>query len=443
MSRSISSREQVRPAVCRSRRRSGSASTRAARPCSWAPRRVRSTVPWRTVTCTSTGPRVSGVRTRVIVCRPSGAWRSTATCRATCEATGWAGGAAAGVASGAAIAVGPAADGAAPTVGTPSVVSPGAAVGATAAGAEPVPVPSPASAVSEPPAARRRSMPVTGAVDAAASGSPDGAAVATGEGVTTGSGAAASTVTTVTPASAARVSGDAPAAALPGEGTVVRSDAGAVRGTTVPVGDVPTTAGGGEAGEGGEAGTAVRGSAAAGTAAAMSPGEACAAPTGSAVAAAVTAGGGAGGAAPPPPPPPAGAPPAPPPGAGAPPAGLPAFEDVWPAVIERLQADGDTLLAASAGDGWPVALDGDALALGFPPTAAFSMRKVASAKCRDRLSTAVREVTGVRVRIDTVVHDAPSPSRVPVTLSEDEFVARVVAEFDAEELPPEPDPKES
>src|SRR3954464_4444357 len=290
VSRSISSREQVRPAVCRSRRRSGSASTRAARPCSWAPRRVRSTVPWRTVTCTSTGPRVSGVRTRVIVCRPSGALRSTATCRTTCEATGWAGGAAAGVASGAAVAVGPVAGGAAPTVVPTSVESRGADVGATAVGAEPGPVPSPAAGGSEPPAARRRSMPVTGAVDTAASGSPDGAAVATGEGVTTCSGAAASTVTTVTPASAARVSAEAPAAALPGEGTAVRADAGAVCGTTVPVGDVPTTAGGAGAGEGGEGGTVVWGSAAAGTAAAMSPAEAGAAPTGSAVAAAVTAG---------------------------------------------------------------------------------------------------------------------------------------------------------
>ncbi len=120
-----------------------------------------------------------------------------------------------------------------------------------------------------------------------------------------------------------------------------------------------------------------------------------------------------------------------------------AIADVWPAVLERLQADGDALLAASAGEGWPVAYDGGALKLGFPSTATFTMRKVASKKCQDRLAAAVREVTGARVRIETIVSEAPRPGREPETLSEDEFVARVVAAFDAEELPPEPEPKET
>ena len=79
----------VRPAASRSRRRSGRASSSAARPCSWAPAQgevdgalaARSPGP-------RPGPRVSGVRTRVIVCAPSGPPRSTATWRATWVPTG-------------------------------------------------------------------------------------------------------------------------------------------------------------------------------------------------------------------------------------------------------------------------------------------------------------------------------------------------------------------
>src|SRR3954447_21258156 len=79
VSRSTSSREQFSPALSRSRRRSGSPSRSAARPCSCAPRRVRSTVPFVTVIETSTGPRFSGSRTSVMVCVPSGPPRRTAT----------------------------------------------------------------------------------------------------------------------------------------------------------------------------------------------------------------------------------------------------------------------------------------------------------------------------------------------------------------------------
>src|SRR3954451_12447952 len=94
VSRETSSRESVRPALCRSRRRSGSASSSAARPCSCAPARLRSSEPLLTVTCTWTGPRLSGFRTTVIVCTPSGRLARTATGWVSCAATG---GCAAGV----------------------------------------------------------------------------------------------------------------------------------------------------------------------------------------------------------------------------------------------------------------------------------------------------------------------------------------------------------
>ena len=69
------------------------------------------------------------------------------------------------------------------------------------------------------------------------------------------------------------------------------------------------------------------------------------------------------------------------------------------------------------------------------------MRKVTSPACREQLAAAVREVTGMRVRIDAVVRDDARPDRAAATLSEDEFIDRVKAEFDAVEL--EPEPKES
>jgi DNA polymerase-3 subunit gamma/tau len=118
-----------------------------------------------------------------------------------------------------------------------------------------------------------------------------------------------------------------------------------------------------------------------------------------------------------------------------------AISSVWPAVVDHLQADGESLLAASAREGRPVELAGDTLRIGFPSTATFSMRKVTAPACREQLAAAVRAVTGARVRIDAVVHAGPDADEAEPTLSEDEFIARVVAEFDAEELPPEPQPE--
>src|SRR5947209_7577329 len=99
VSRSTSSREQLTPADCRSRRRSGSAASNASRPAAWAPRRSRETTPLSRVTCTCTGPRFSGERTTVMVWVPSAPPRSTATCGTSWAATaaGCAGGAAGAV----------------------------------------------------------------------------------------------------------------------------------------------------------------------------------------------------------------------------------------------------------------------------------------------------------------------------------------------------------
>jgi hypothetical protein len=70
------------------------------------------------------------------------------------------------------------------------------------------------------------------------------------------------------------------------------------------------------------------------------------------------------------------------------------------------------------------------------------MRKVTSPRCREQLAAAVQEVTGARVRIDAIMRDDAAPAREEATLTEDEFIDRLKAEFDAQELPPEPEPKE-
>jgi hypothetical protein len=80
---------------------------------------------------------------------------------------------------------------------------------------------------------------------------------------------------------------------------------------------------------------------------------------------------------------------------------------------------------------------GPALRVGFPPSAAFNKRKAEAPEARDRLADAVQTIVGERLRPVYVLLDAEDVADVAGEkreLSEEELIARLKDEFDAEEF---------
>jgi DNA polymerase III subunit gamma/tau len=119
---------------------------------------------------------------------------------------------------------------------------------------------------------------------------------------------------------------------------------------------------------------------------------------------------------------------------------LEAFGALWPAVIDQLKAEWP-MLAGLLEDAQPTALADAGLTLAWPESSAFSKRKAEDPANRELIAGAVRAVTGASLRLAyelrsdaEVVAAGAAPS-----LSEDDLVQRFKDEFDAEELPPDPE----
>jgi DNA polymerase III subunit gamma/tau len=117
---------------------------------------------------------------------------------------------------------------------------------------------------------------------------------------------------------------------------------------------------------------------------------------------------------------------------------LDAFADLWPAVIESIQAE-RPLLAEHLKVARPSALGDGELTLAWAETAGLSKRKAEDAANRELIVRAIRAVTGAGLRL---AHElAPdTPEETTPTLSHDELVERFVEEFEAEILE---DPEET
>jgi DNA polymerase-3 subunit gamma/tau len=117
---------------------------------------------------------------------------------------------------------------------------------------------------------------------------------------------------------------------------------------------------------------------------------------------------------------------------------LDAFADLWPAVIESIQAE-RPLLAEHLKVARPSALGDGELTLAWAESAGLSKRKAEDAANRELIVRAIRAVTGAGLRL---AHElAPElPAESAPTLSHDELVERFVEEFEAEILE---DPEET
>jgi DNA polymerase III subunit gamma/tau len=112
------------------------------------------------------------------------------------------------------------------------------------------------------------------------------------------------------------------------------------------------------------------------------------------------------------------------------------LDTLWSAVHESVRAE-HGLLGAVLNEATPATLTDEELVLAFPPTAAFHKRKAEDPANRATLLDALSRLSGRRYRVsfelrEDLVAEAGAGG-VPVT--EEEIMARLVAELDAEELP--------
>jgi DNA polymerase-3 subunit gamma/tau len=121
---------------------------------------------------------------------------------------------------------------------------------------------------------------------------------------------------------------------------------------------------------------------------------------------------------------------------------LDTFGDVWPAVVESLRNE-TPMLAALLEDASPAALADNGLTLAWPESSAFLKRKAEDPANRDLIAKAIRAVTGSSLRLAYALRaegdPVPAAATAAPALSEDDLVKRFMDEFDAEELPPEPE----
>jgi DNA polymerase III subunit gamma/tau len=121
---------------------------------------------------------------------------------------------------------------------------------------------------------------------------------------------------------------------------------------------------------------------------------------------------------------------------------LEAFGDVWGAVVDSLRAEAP-MLATLLEDARPASLADSDLTLAWPESSAFSKRKAEDPANRELIAGAIRAVTGSSLRLAYELradHElAAQAAGVQPAVSEEELVKRFMDEFDAEELPPEPE----
>jgi DNA polymerase-3 subunit gamma/tau len=110
---------------------------------------------------------------------------------------------------------------------------------------------------------------------------------------------------------------------------------------------------------------------------------------------------------------------------------------LWPAVLERVrESDGGEMMAALLADARPLTLEDDVLVLSYPASASFSKRKIEDRANGERLSQALRLVSGRPLVARFEIHDSASDDHPASTvrLTEDELIARFKSEFDAEDV---------
>ena len=116
---------------------------------------------------------------------------------------------------------------------------------------------------------------------------------------------------------------------------------------------------------------------------------------------------------------------------------LESLRAVWPAVLENLRG-ANALCAALLTETRPISVEGTLVTVAFGHDAAYLLRKADDQEYRACVAEAIRSVTGATAQVAYVLAEAGATEQEPAAAPTDqEWVQRFVAEFDAEEIHPE------
>jgi len=116
---------------------------------------------------------------------------------------------------------------------------------------------------------------------------------------------------------------------------------------------------------------------------------------------------------------------------------LPGVVELWPAILDTVR-ERHAMLGTVLAEARPVAVVDREVTFAFDPSQTFLRRKAEDATCRELLQEAFRTLVGVAPRVAYELRErgAAEVAEAPV-LTEDEWIARLKQEFDAEEIVPD------
>jgi DNA polymerase-3 subunit gamma/tau len=110
--------------------------------------------------------------------------------------------------------------------------------------------------------------------------------------------------------------------------------------------------------------------------------------------------------------------------------------ELWPAVLQSV-ADSNQLLAGCLAEARPISATGRDVVIAFTPSAGFQKKKAEDHAARQLVTTAFKELAGVAPILSYETREAEELGAEPEVISEDDFIARLRAEFDAVDHDPE------
>jgi DNA polymerase-3 subunit gamma/tau len=128
--------------------------------------------------------------------------------------------------------------------------------------------------------------------------------------------------------------------------------------------------------------------------------------------------------------------------------GIERVVEVWPAVVDHLRDSGSAMLSTLFDEARPLAIDEERsmLRIGFPSSAKFNKKKAEASANVERMSEAIGVVVGTRMRPAYELIEGSEPAAAPeaeTQLSEDEKIDLIKDNFDATEVVPDDDARES
>jgi DNA polymerase III subunit gamma/tau len=121
-------------------------------------------------------------------------------------------------------------------------------------------------------------------------------------------------------------------------------------------------------------------------------------------------------------------------------ADLQSLVELWPAVVELVEA-GNEMIGAVIASARPVEVAGEDLTVGFPVSDSFFKKKAEAPANRQMVTDALRQLAGGRWRVSYELRedlDGAGEQSAARTYTEEEWIERFKTELDAEEIPLEP-----